>query len=172
MEDKKRRQIEALRRSIKRRKNKAAQGDPLEVEVQCGEDQSIDNSNLIQVGGIADFHEHLASALRFLNLMSRQVVDEDLEPTFYVFRTDTNAILARGIRGFDAAKKRAGELRKQYGLKFDQVKFKSQRKLSGTSSGAPKPSRSRVDTSSRYNPSKRGYFRVRMNPDGSTADID
>ena len=47
MEDKKRRQIEALRRSIKRRKNKASQGDPLEVEVQCGEDPSIDNSNLI-----------------------------------------------------------------------------------------------------------------------------
>jgi len=27
--------------------------------------------------------------------------------TFYVFRTDTNAVLARGIQGFEAAKARA-----------------------------------------------------------------
>ena len=172
MDTKKRRQIEALRKSIRRRKDKAAQGNPLEVEVQCGEDPSIDNSNLIQVGGIADFHEHLAPALQFLNLMSRQVVDEDYEGTFYIYRTDTNAVLARNIRGFDNAKKRATELRKKFGLKFDQVKFKSQRRSPGTSAGASKPSGSRIDTSARYNPSKRGYFKMRMNPDGSTADID
>ena len=165
MKKSKQNKIEALRRIIRKRKNAALPGEPLDVAVQCGNEAPTDNSHLIHVGGIADFHESLMPALKFLNLMSRNVVEEDYEPNFYIYRTDTNAVLARNIRGFDAAKKRSSELRKQFGLKFDQVKFKSQRKLPGTS-------RSRVDTSSRYNPSKRGYFRVRMNPDGSTADID
>jgi len=53
--------------------------------------------------------------------------------TFYVFRTDTNAVLAKGIQGFEAAKARASQLRKSHGLKWDQVKFKAER---GTQAGA------------------------------------
>ena len=34
------------------------------------------------------------------------------ESTFYIYRTDTNAVLARGINGFEAAKARANQIRK------------------------------------------------------------
>jgi hypothetical protein len=47
--------------------------------------------------------------------------------TFYVYRTDTNAVLARGIQGYQAAKKQATLLRQRLGLKWDQVKFKMER---------------------------------------------
>jgi len=40
--------------------------------------------------------------------------------TFYVFRTDTNTVLARGIQGFEAAKARANQLRKSHGLNWDR----------------------------------------------------
>jgi hypothetical protein len=39
------------------------------------------------------------------------------EYSFYIFRTDTNAVLARGIQGFEAAKAKANQLRKSHGLK-------------------------------------------------------
>jgi len=44
--------------------------------------------------------------------------------SFYIFRTDTNAVLARGIQGFEAAKAKANQLRKLHSLKWDQVRFK------------------------------------------------
>jgi hypothetical protein len=50
------------------------------------------------------------------------------ESTFYIYRTDTNSVLARGVQGFEQAKKRASDLRKRYQLAFDQVKFKSERR--------------------------------------------
>jgi hypothetical protein len=60
-----------------------------------------------------------------------QIADAPLavseEHSFYIFRTDTNAVLAKGIQGFEAAKSRANELRKSHGLKWDQVKFKAER---------------------------------------------
>ena len=88
---------------------------------------------------------------------------------FLIYRTDTGAVLARGIYGFEQAKAKANELRKRYGLKWEMVKFKAER----TSSGFyQRQSGGRVDYSNRYNPSKRGRFRVRINPDGSTGDID
>jgi len=49
------------------------------------------------------------------------------EYSYYIFRTDTNAVLARGVSGFDAAKEKATELRQKFGLKWDQVKFKAER---------------------------------------------
>ena len=52
--------------------------------------------------------------------------------SFYVYRTDTNAVLASGIDGYEAAKTRANDLRKQYGLKWDQVKFRSERGTKGS----------------------------------------
>lgn len=61
------------------------------------------------------------------------LLDED--STFYIFRTDTNAILARGITGYESAKAQSNKIRKQLGLKWDQVSFRSEKKP------ADKPSR-------------------------------
>ena len=86
---------------------------------------------------------------------------------FMIYRVDNGQVLARGIYGYEQAKAKSNEIRKRLNLKWSEVKFKADR-------GASKPSatRSRIDRSPRYSPSKRGHFRVRMNPDGSTADID
>ena len=85
---------------------------------------------------------------------------------FVIYRVDNGTVLARGIYGFEQAKKKASEIRKKLGLKFEDVKFKADRR--------PATSRttSRIDYAQRYNPSKRGRFKVRINPDGSTGDID
>ena len=88
---------------------------------------------------------------------------------FLIYRTDTGSVLARGIYGFEAAKAKANEIRKRYGLKWEQVKFKAER---SQTSSFKRQQGGRVDYSSNYNPSKRGRFRVRINPDGSTGDID
>ena len=57
------------------------------------------------------------------------LLDED--STFYIFRTDTNAILARGITGYESAKAQSNKIRKQLGLKWDQVSFRSEKKPVG-----------------------------------------
>ncbi len=88
---------------------------------------------------------------------------------FLIYRTDTGVVLARNIFGFEQAKARANEIRKRYGLKWEQVKFRAERTSSGSSN---RQQGGRVDYSNRYNPSKRGRFRVKINPDGSTGDID
>ena len=114
--------------------------------------------------------------------------------SFYVYRTDTNAVLASGIDGYEAAKTRANDLRKQYGLKWDQVKFRSERgtKGSGGSGGstavAPKKQfgvsqdgktftntsgqSGRVDYARHYNPSKGRRFRGYTDAKGNYHDID
>lgn len=51
----------------------------------------------------------------------------DAVSSFYIFRTDTNVTLAKGVVGYDAAKDTANQLRKKYGLKWDQVSFKKER---------------------------------------------
>ena len=58
---------------------------------------------------------------------------EDTQSSFYIFRTDTQQVLARGVVGFDNAKQRASCLRKRHGLKFDQVRFKKERKAAAPS---------------------------------------
>jgi hypothetical protein len=101
--------------------------------------------------------------------------------TFYIYRTDTNAVLARNIQGFEAAKAKASQLRKSLGLKFDDIKFKSER--SGSSgilgvSGSGKTftnnkgERYPVQYSRNYNPSKRGRFRGYYDKYGNFHDID
>jgi len=118
--------------------------------------------------------------------------------SFYIFRTDTNAVLARGIQGFEAAKSRANELRKSHGLKWDEVNFKAERgnQNSGGASGgsggstaaAPKKqfgvSRdgktftnasgqiSRVQYARNYNPSKGRRFRGYTDAQGNYHDFD
>ena len=129
-----------------------------------------------------------------------QVADAPLaiseEHSFYIFRTDTNAVLARGIQGFEAAKSRANELRKSHGLKWDEVRFKAERgnqsgaaASSGGSSAAASKKQfgvsrdgktftnargetSRVDYTRRYNPSKGRRFRGYTDAQGNYHDID
>ena len=113
---------------------------------------------------------------------------------FYVYRTDTNAVLARGIDGYEAAKTRANDLRNQFGLKWDQVKFRSERGTQGSvgsggsTAAAPKKQfgvsqdgktftntsgqSGRVDYARHYNPSKGRRFRGYTDAKGNYHDID
>lgn len=95
----------------------------------------------------------------------------DAAATFYIYRVDTGATIARGVQGYEAAKSKANDLRKKLNLKWDQVKFKSERRSSAPtwSSGGR---RGRIDTAPNYNPSKRVRFRGVTYPDGSYADLD
>ena len=61
------------------------------------------------------------------------LIDLSEEKTFYIYRTDTNSVLARGLNGYDAAQNKANQLRKQLGLKWNQVRFKSEKKPGDTS---------------------------------------
>ena len=56
------------------------------------------------------------------------LIDLSEATTFYIYRTDNNSVLARGLNGYDAAQNKANQLRKQLGLKWDQVRFKSEKK--------------------------------------------
>jgi len=162
---------------------------------------------------VEEFLKRQAAAKRVLVAIKRsrkqetlpsalQIADAPLavseEHSFYVFRTDTNAVLARGIQGFEAAKTRANELRKSHGLKWDEVKFKAERgnQSSGGAAGgsgastpaAPKKQfgvsrdgktftnasgqTSRVQYSRNYNPSKGRRFRGYTDAQGNYHDID
>ena len=132
------------------------------------------------------------SVLREQRYQTRLALLEDL--SFYVFRTDTNAVLARGIQGFEAAKTKANDLRKQYGLKWDQVNFKAERgrQDSGGASGNAETSQKRqfgvsrdgrtftdaradtgrVDYARSYNQSKGRRFRGYTDAQGNYHDID
>ena len=87
---------------------------------------------------------------------------------FYIWRTDTNQVLARGVLGYENVRDKANELRKRLNLKWDQVKFKSERKSrdGGQAGGG------RYVYARNYNPSKRGRFKGVFHPDGSYADLD
>ena len=129
------------------------------------------------------------AVLREQRYQTRLALLEDL--SFYVFRTDTNAVLARGIQGFEAAKSKANDLRKQNGLKWDQVKFKAERgtqsSVGGSSTAVNKPfgvsadgraftnargETSSVDYAMRFNPSKGRRFRGYTDSQGNYHDID
>ena len=56
------------------------------------------------------------------------LIDLSEATTFYIYRTDNNSVLACGLNGYDAAQNKANQLRKQLGLKWDQVRFKSEKK--------------------------------------------
>ena len=114
--------------------------------------------------------------------------------SFYVYRTDTNAVLASGIDGYEAAKTRANDLRKQYRLKWDQVKFRSECgsqssvRSGGSTAAAPRKQfgvsqdgktftntsgqSGRVDYARHYNPSKGRRFRGYTDAKGNYHDID
>jgi len=123
--------------------------------------------------------------ITFQQFMERCLASRALleEYSYYLYRTDTNAVLERGVKGYEAAKEKATALRKKLGLKWDQIKFKAER-------SAQKPSgqfgvsadgktftnafgqRSKVEYSPRYNPSKGRRFRGSTDADGNFHDID
>jgi hypothetical protein len=101
------------------------------------------------------------------------------QSTFYVYRTDTNAVLARGIKGFESAKEKANQLRKSQGLKWDLVKFKAERSTGpfsvsgdGRSYTNAYGQRGRVDYARSMNLSKGRRFRGYYDDDGNYHDID
>ena len=109
---------------------------------------------------------------------------EDLaeENTFYIFRSDTQTILAKGIKGYEQAKERANRFRKALNLRWDQIQFKAERqtptpKRFGVSADGRTYTNSsgetgRVDYARNYNPSKGRRFRGTYDKDGNYADID
>jgi len=143
------------------------------VTVHSDEDPMEKTSNEIHIGGIAGFSEsmqaYVESLNRLYNIPSPTIV-EDSDGTFYIYRTDTNVVLARNVVGFENAKKRASEIRRQNKLTFDQVKFKRQK--TNTQNHSSGGGRSRLDVSKRYNPSKRTYFRGYYDAKGNYHDID
>ena len=104
------------------------------------------------------------------------------ENTFYVFRTDTKTILAKGIIGYEAAKERANRFRKAMNLRWDQIQFKAERqtptpKRFGVSADGRNYTNARGETgrvhyARNYNPSKGRRFRGAYDKDGNYADID
>ena len=102
---------------------------------------------------------------------TRRLILDAVTP-FYIFRTDNQQVLARGVMGYDAAREKANQIRSQQGLKWDQVSFKSERKPSTTTASPQTDSRSRVDVARNYNPSKRTRFRGRYDKDGTFHDLD
>jgi hypothetical protein len=101
------------------------------------------------------------------------------DSTFYIYKVSTGAVLATNIQGFENAKSRASHFRKTLGLKFDDVKFKSERSRargahSGNSSGTftnNKGERYPIQYSRNYSPSKRGRFQSYTDKDGNQHDL-
>ena len=117
-----------LWRKYNPKKKKAKSSDDFTANEPVSVDQTSDNSNLIMVGGLVgesflDRYRHLASISQQI-WCGASMLHED-SASFYVFRTDNNQVLARGLIGYDAAKDRANQIRKRMGLKWgSKVKFK------------------------------------------------
>ena len=97
---------------------------------------------------------------------------EDYNPNaeFVIFNKETRAVLGTA-RGFDQAKIKATSIRKQRGLKFDDVSFMTSRRFYGKTSTAPSGGR-RIEYARRYNPSKRGRFRGVWDTQGNFIELD
>ena len=102
----------------------------------------------------------------FLNLC------EDYNPNaeFVIFNKKTRAVLGTA-RGFEPAKNKASSIRKQRGLKFDDVSFMTSRRFYGKRTTAPSGGR-RIEYAPRCNPSKRGRFKGVWDAQGNFADLD
>ena len=102
------------------------------------------------------------------------------ENTFYVFRTDTQAVLAKGIKGYELAKNRANRFRQAMNLRWDQISFKAERKVpqkfgvspNGRSFTNARGDTGKVDYANRFNPSKGRKFRGYTDSQGNYHDID
>ena len=100
------------------------------------------------------------------------------ENTFYVFRTDTQTVLAKGIKGYEQAKNRANRFRQSMNLRWDQIQFKAERQtprkfgVNGRSFTNARGDTGRVDYANRINPSKGRRFRGYTDSQGNYHDID
>jgi hypothetical protein len=102
------------------------------------------------------------------------------ENTFYVYRTDTQAVLAKGIKGYELAKNRANRFRQAMNLRWDQISFKAERKIpqkfgvspNGRSFTNARGDTGRVDYANRFNPSKGRKVRGYTDSQGNFHDID
>lgn len=130
------------------------------------------------------YRDWMRNTLEHLAEQSLQIYSE--ETTFMIYRADTKAVLATGVKGYEEAKRRANALRASNKLKWDQVKFRAERQSTQGSSqrgafGVSSSGRSftdssgrsyRVDYSRRYNPSKGRRFRGYYDDHGNYHDID
>ena len=89
---------------------------------------------------------------------------------FVIFSKNTRAVLGTA-RGFNQAKSKASAIRKQQGLKFDDVSFMTSRRFYGKRTPAASTGR-RIEYAPRYNPSKRGRFKGAWDAYGNFADLD
>ena len=100
------------------------------------------------------------------------------ENTFYVYRTDTQAVLAKGIKGYELAKNRANRFRQAMNLRWDQISFKAERKIpqkfgvNGRSFTNARGDTGKVDYANRFNASKRSRFKGYTDSQGNYHDID
>jgi len=137
-----------------------------------------------QVFHAQTYRHWMRNTLEHLAEHSLQIYSE--ETTFMIYRADTKAVLATGVKGYEEAIRRANALRALNNLKWDQVKFKAERQSSQGSSqrgafGVSSSGRSftdaygrryQVDYSRRYNPSKGRRFRGYYDDQGNYHDID
>ena len=136
-------------------------------------------------------YKHVAQ--RILGIMQEQrerrrsaiqcEVVEDLlaeETTFFIFRTDgTQAVLAKGIKGYQQAKDRANRFRQSMNLRWDQISFKAERKVpqkfgvspNGRSFTNARGDTGRVDYANRFNRSKGTRFKGYTDSQGNFHDL-
>jgi hypothetical protein len=103
-----------------------------------------------------------------------------IEGTFYVYRTDTDQVMAKGIPDYESAKLRASQIRKSNNFKFDQISFKMERKPAtqfgvsgdGKTFTNAQGQQSAVQYARSYNPSKGRRFRGHTDAQGNYHDID
>ena len=121
--------VDKFRRVFKkhRKQKKSKEQDEFTAPEPLSVAQQQDNSNLIMVGGLVgessvDRYRHLAGIAE--QIWNGACLLHEDSASFVVFRTDTNQVLARGVVGYDRTKEVANKIRKQQGLKWDQVKFK------------------------------------------------
>jgi len=102
------------------------------------------------------------------------------DSTFYIYRVSTGAVLATNIQGFEAAKRKSSELRQSLGLKWDDIKFKSERSRakgtvgvsgSGNQFTNNRGERYPIKYSRNYNPSKRSKFSGYYDKSGNWNDL-
>ena len=125
----------------KRKSNDLSQRDGASgISPSSDPSPEVDNSNDIHIGGNylgrPDYSESIDPLVDVMNRLypvPESKLREDTQSSFYVFRTDTQQVLARGVVGYDNAKQRASYLRKRHGLKFDQVRFKKEGAKTGGS---------------------------------------
>ena len=98
---------------------------------------------------------------------------EDYNPNaeFVIYNKKTRAVLGTA-RGFDQANTKASSIRKQRGLKLDDVSFMTSIRFYGKRTPAASSTGRRIEYAPRYNPSKRGRFRGVWNAQGNFIELD